>query len=59
MKCRKCKETMKDVPVSFDAFSFLTGTKEMYCGNQKCKWYGVVVVAGIPEEKELLNSEKK
>lgn len=55
MKCRKCKEVLKDCPVSFDAFSFMSGIKQMYCNNPKCKWFGVVVVAGIKEESPITN----
>ena len=41
---------MKDVPVGFDVFAFST-IKQTYCDNNKCKWYGFVVVAGNLEEK--------
>ena len=50
MKCRKCKNELKEVPVGFDAFSFVQSVKEMYCPNEKCEWFGVVVVVGEIEK---------
>ena len=52
MKCRKCKNELKEVPVDFDVFSFVQSIKEMYCPNEKCEWFGVVVVAGEIEKVE-------
>ena len=53
MKCRKCKEKLKEIPIGgFDAFSFIQSIKEMYCSNEKCEWFGIVVVAGITESKK-------
>lgn len=43
MKCRKCDHDLKDAPVSFDAMSFLEMRKLMYCFNQVCEFYQVVV----------------
>lgn len=50
MKCRTCKEKLKNIPVGFDAFNFLNPVTQMYCENNNCEEYGYVTVVGIPEE---------
>jgi hypothetical protein len=34
------------------------GSEYMYCENEKCKWFGVVVVAGILTNEELKKKGK-
>jgi len=58
MKCRKCKNTLKILMTgTFDPFSFLEPTKQMYCENSNCQEFGYVVVVGIPEDKPLTDKE--
>ena len=46
--CRKCKKVLETLRIGgFDAFVFPPTPQMMYCDNKKCKWYGVVVVAGL------------
>ena len=48
--CGKCKEELKSAGGGFDAFSFLNPVVQRYCPNEKCKRYGVVTVAAIPQK---------
>lgn len=50
MKCRNCKEVMKEIPQGFDAISFLNPIHMMYCENKECLEFGKVTVVGIPHE---------
>lgn len=54
MLCKNCKTKMKDIPQSFDAFSFLQANPQ-YCENAKCEEYGYVTMVGYPEEVEDKN----
>lgn len=51
--CGKCKEELKPVGSSFDAFSFLDSVVQRYCPNKECSRYGVVTVAAIPQEVKV------
>jgi hypothetical protein len=42
---------MKEVPKSFDAFSFLQ-SGPLYCENKDCEEFGYVTMVGIPDEKK-------
>jgi len=57
MKCRKCKVSMKK-EASGDVFSMFLPSS-YWCPNNKCDWYGVVVKAGIPEEKDKSKDTKE
>lgn len=59
MKCRKCKEVMKDAPIGFDSFSFLNQIKMMYCNNEKCEHFGFVTVAGLPDDNTPASQDKE
>jgi len=53
MKCRKCNEKLKNISRVFDSMGFIDVVpKEMYCENNKCEMFGIVVVAGIPDEND-------
>lgn len=52
MKCVKCNCILKKYLMSFDfAFSIL-GPELMYCENKKCELFGIITVAGIPEDEK-------
>lgn len=52
MKCRKCEQKLTETTLNIgDPFGGFGGPKYMYCENSKCEWFGVVVVAGIPDAK--------
>ncbi len=51
MLCRHCKQKLKEMMGSFDAFSFLSPPM-MYCENNECEEFGYVTMVGIPEKKE-------
>lgn len=48
--CIECKEVLKSTGGGFDAFSFINPVVMRYCPNNKCKSYGIVTVASIPQE---------
>jgi hypothetical protein len=54
MKCKECKEKLKNIPQGFDAFSFLNPIEMKYCENNGCKEFGYVTVVGITEETSNL-----
>jgi hypothetical protein len=59
MKCRKCFNKLVEVNLNMtDPFGGLFGPKYMYCNYDKCDMFGVVVVAGIPDDK-IKNSKFK
>ena len=53
MKCRTCKEKLKNVPRDFDALSILNPVTLYYCENKECAEFGYVVVVGYPDEQTL------
>jgi hypothetical protein len=59
MFCRKCNTELKKLPTAFDAFAFFDVAEPRYCTNDKCVWFGVVVVAGIIETKNNETAEGK
>lgn len=47
---------MKDIPQSFDAFTFMQAGPQ-YCKNKDCKEFGYVTMVGIPLEPESDKTE--
>ena len=53
MKCRKCDQKLHETTLNMgDPFGSFLGPRYMFCENNKCEWFGVIVVAGKPEGKE-------
>lgn len=52
MKCIKCNCILKKYPMSFDMFVMILGPELMYCENKECEMFGIVTVAGIPEDEK-------
>jgi len=58
MKCRTCKQKLKEIPQGFDSFGFSNLIKQMYCENKDCEEFGYVVVVGYPESSQLTEDNK-
>jgi hypothetical protein len=53
MKCRKCDGKLMTYQISFDVLQIFSNQPEfMYCENNKCELFGIVVVAGKVDDEQ-------